>query len=65
MIIKECDNPVLIECKQEVEAQFEREKWSLIAQAMQAKGTDVYKADSLHKQYNKLMVLGKELKSEQ
>jgi len=51
----------LIEAKQEIEADFEREMWSKIAERMVAKGADDYKADALHRQYKKLMLLADDL----
>ena len=64
VVIREEDNPILIEAKQEVEAGFEREKWSLIAKAMEEKGTEAYRPDALSKQYKKLMLFAKELQAD-
>ncbi|KAK3056908.1 hypothetical protein LTR09_001946 [Extremus antarcticus] len=61
VVIKEEDNAKLIEAKQEIEADFEREMWSKIAERMVAKGADDYKADALHRQYKKLMLLADDL----
>ncbi len=35
--------------------------WSKIAERMVAKGADDYKADALHRQYKKLMLLADDL----
>lgn len=47
-----------------MEASFEREKWNLIAKAMEAKGADKYGASELRRQHKKLMEFGAELKTE-
>jgi len=42
-IIKEEDNQKLLEAKQEVEATFEKDKWSMIAQNVAQRGGEAYK----------------------
>ncbi|KAK5175427.1 uncharacterized protein LTR77_000566 [Saxophila tyrrhenica] len=61
VVIRESDNPKLIEAKQEVEAEFEREKWGQIAERMVSKGAERYKGDALNRQYKKLMVFAQEM----
>ncbi|TKA83967.1 hypothetical protein B0A55_00212 [Friedmanniomyces simplex] len=56
VVIKEEDNQHLLKAKIEVEAAFEKEKWGLIATAMEKNGTDLYKGEVLQKQYKKLML---------
>ena len=55
-VINEDDHPKLILCKQQVEAEFEAEKWSLIAKAMKARGTEEYGAQTLQVVYKKLIL---------
>ncbi|KAK3697296.1 hypothetical protein LTR37_017529 [Vermiconidia calcicola] len=61
VIIKEEDNPTLMQCKRDIEAQFDRERWQLVSKAMEDKGTESYKPDALKRQYQKLLLLGDEL----
>ncbi|KAK0276070.1 hypothetical protein LTR91_013645 [Friedmanniomyces endolithicus] len=56
VVIREEDNQILLEAKIDVEAAFEKEKWGLIAAAMEKKGADSYGGEVLHKQYKKLML---------
>ncbi|KAK1814946.1 hypothetical protein LTR12_010644 [Friedmanniomyces endolithicus] len=56
VVIREEDNQILLEAKIDVEAAFEKEKWGLIAAAMEKKGADSYRGEVLHKQYKKMML---------
>ncbi|KAK5720514.1 hypothetical protein LTR17_014915 [Elasticomyces elasticus] len=54
--IKEEDLKHLLQAKVEVEAAFEKEKWSLVADAMEKMGTEKYVGAGLQKAYKKIMV---------
>jgi len=46
VVIREEDNQILLEAKIDVEAAFEKEKWGLIAAAMEKKGADSYRVST-------------------
>ncbi|KAK5700767.1 hypothetical protein LTR97_005284 [Elasticomyces elasticus] len=56
VVIKEEDLKHLLQAKVEVEAAFEKEKWSLVADAMEKMGTEKYVGAGLQKAYKKIMV---------
>lgn len=60
----ESDNPLLIEAKHEIDAEFEKEKWGKVAKRMGEKGSSrFYQGVDLKRQYERLMVFSEELRT--